>query len=186
VVQADPAQWKAALKKCVLFLLLSPFDSEVSDMLQRLKADKKLLALPAAKRLLDQFTTDELMRWPLPDQKEWQTDPIFDEKEKGPGRWEDFHKRVVQHVCARHSQRPLLVCGLTLSLPTYAPQNIRVLAQYYSRISTARMAFFLQIDAEVSPPPLFLPLLLPPPLLDHITHYSCLIVGCAEIREVSV
>lgn len=125
VIQADEAKWKAALKKCVLFLLLSPYDSEVSDVLHRLKADKKTLQLPAAKRLLDQFTTDELIRWPLPDQKEWQSDPLFGDKEKGVSRWEDFHKRVVQH-------------------------NIRTLALYYSRITSKRLAFFLQLDEEKS------------------------------------
>jgi len=125
IIQDDPVKWKAALKKAVTFCVLSPFDSEVSDILHRLKTEKKMLQLIGCKRLLDQFTTDELMRWPLQDEKEWRADPIFEEKEKGTQRWADFHKRVVQH-------------------------NIRVLALYYSRITSARMAFFLQLDAERS------------------------------------
>jgi len=122
-IQADADKWKAALRKAVLFLFLSPFDSEVSDILHRLKLEKKLLALPSSKRLLDQFTTDELMRWPLVDQKEWQADTVFQDKEKGTQRWEDFHKRVIQH-------------------------NIRVLSGYYERINSTRLAFFLQLDND--------------------------------------
>ncbi len=105
----DATKWKAALKKTVLFLALSPFDSEVSDLMQRLKSDKKTLQLLSCKRLLDQLTTDELIRWPLSDAKEWQSDTVF-QGDKGPQRFEDFHKRIVQHVCCSALSEVCCVC----------------------------------------------------------------------------
>jgi len=123
-VQDNPALWKEALKRAVLFLILSPYDADVSEILNRLKADKKILLLPASKAILEQFTTDELIKWPLLDEKEWKSDRVFEE-EKGKERWDDFHKRIVQH-------------------------NIRVLAQFYGRITTARFAYHLHLEVNVS------------------------------------
>jgi len=48
-VQADPAQWKDALSKLVIYGILSPWDAELSDMLNRIKTEKKLEQLPAIK-----------------------------------------------------------------------------------------------------------------------------------------
>jgi len=123
-VQENPPVWKENLKRAILYLILSPYDAEVSDILNRLKIDKKVLLLPASKGLLDQFTTDELMKWPLLDEKEWRADKVFEE-EKGKERWEDFHKRIVQH-------------------------NIRVLAQFYGRITTVRFAHHLHLDVNTA------------------------------------
>jgi len=124
IVQAEPAQWQPALKNAVLFAILSPFDSEISDILHRTNADKKVLLLPNCKRLLDAFTTDELQKWPLPDEAVWKVEKVFT-GEKGAERWNDFHKRVVQH-------------------------NIRTLSKYYTRITTSRLSHFLQLDEAKS------------------------------------
>ena len=48
-VQENTAQWKEALKNAVIYLLLSPFDGEVSDILHRVKAEKKLAEIPSCK-----------------------------------------------------------------------------------------------------------------------------------------
>ena len=45
-VQDDSAQWQEILKNVVIFLVLSPFDSEVSDLLHRIKSEMKLQDLP--------------------------------------------------------------------------------------------------------------------------------------------
>jgi len=124
IVENDPVRSKEALKKTVLFLALSPFDSEVSDMLQRLMREKALLQLPVPKLLLENLTTEELMAWPLKDEAEWKSDDTFNGN-KGPERWADFHKRIVQH-------------------------NILVIASYYTRISTPRFAQLLMLDEDKS------------------------------------
>ena len=179
-MQADPAQWKAALAKLVIFSLLAPFDAETSDVLANLAADKKLAQLPAYKTVLDQFRSNEVMPWPLTAEAEWKADDTFagaqddgaaetstatamdvekaeskqkpatssasassaastaaaDLEKRGrhdaptllrnntpTGRWRDLHKSVVQH-------------------------NMRVISGYYERISSARLAGLLDLDAQ--------------------------------------
>jgi 26S proteasome regulatory subunit N5 len=120
-VQADASQWKPALTKTVMFLCLSPFDSEVSDLLHRIKAEKKIEEMPTLQGILTQFTAEELMRWPVPYEAEWKSDPIFSSGPVGKDRWDDFHKRVVQH-------------------------NIRIIGQFYQRISAPRLCQLLGLD----------------------------------------
>jgi len=114
--------WKPALEKAVVYLVLSPYDSEVSDLLHRLKEEKKLIELPNSKLLLEWFTTDELIKWPLSNEQEWKTHEVF-QGENAEARWDDFHKRVIQH-------------------------NLRVMALYYSRITSKRLATLLQLPLE--------------------------------------
>jgi 26S proteasome regulatory subunit N5 len=120
-VQADSAQWKQALTKTVMFLAMSPFDSEVSDLLHRLKTEKKVEEMPILQGVLGQFTADELMRWPVPYEAEWKSDAVFTSAQGGKERWEDFHKRVVQH-------------------------NIRIIGQFYQRIAAPRLCQLLGLD----------------------------------------
>jgi len=122
-VQDDPAQWKQALKNVVIFLVLSPFDSESSDLMHRIKTEKKLTELVLPKVVLDLFTTDELMAWPLPSDAEWKQDAVFSDKAEGAKRLADLHKRVVQH-------------------------NIRTIAKYYHRLTTSRLASLLALTVD--------------------------------------
>lgn len=111
--------------------------------------------------VLSEFIGDEVMNWPLSSEKEWQSNSTFtdasagasgdamsdasaaaaaapaklsneldvssteaERKEgasSGAARWNDLHKRIVQH-------------------------NIRVIAGYYGRIRSARLAELLQLD----------------------------------------
>lgn len=125
VIKADAKEWKQALTKAVQFLVLSPFDSEVSDILHRLKEEKKVSELPSIQAVLTHFTTDELMRWPFPVfEDEWKADSDFDTKAaSSKDRYDDLHKRVVQH-------------------------NIRVISMYYERITSRRLAELLGLDAD--------------------------------------
>jgi len=123
-VQSDPAQWKPALTQTVVFLLLSPWDAEVSDVVHRIKADKRIAEMPTLQHALNLLTTDELMRWPLPFEGEWKKNPAFT-GEKAKEWWDDLHKRVVQH-------------------------NIRVIGKFYSLISTKRIAQLLLLDERTS------------------------------------
>lgn len=173
-VQADGTQWRPALARAVAFTLLSPYDSEMSDLLARLSTVKQLDMgngvddgsddISVSRRLVKLFTTPELISWPLRDEAELKASPVFaggldagilsmkDSKNGGDEdgdvvmggskkeqkqhadsisddpavlkqRWEDFHKRVVQH-------------------------NIRVIAANYARIRSARAAELLQLDED--------------------------------------
>jgi 26S proteasome regulatory subunit N5 len=57
--------WKNALKQSVFYLLLSPWDSELSDLIFRIRSEKLLNDLtetPYVKDLVVQFTTQEIIR----------------------------------------------------------------------------------------------------------------------------
>jgi 26S proteasome regulatory subunit N5 len=125
LVQGNPAQWRDALKNVVIFLVLAPFDSEVSDILHRLKLDKKVAEMPTLKLVLDLFTTNELIAWPLHADAEWRSDSIFANSDDGRKRYDDLHKRVVQF-------------------------NIRVISKYYHRITTARLAGLLKLSNDTA------------------------------------
>ena len=163
IVQSDPSQWQDALSKLVIYGLLSPWDAELSDLLHRVSKEKKIEQLPAIKQLLTEFIGDEIMNWPLSVEKEIKSDSTFtalaqveqpqigeaamsdvpvaqpvqilsndldvsateaERKEgasSGSQRWNDLHKRIAQH-------------------------NIRVIASYYARITSARLASLLKLD----------------------------------------
>lgn len=130
-VQAEEAKATEARKNAVVFLVLSPFDNEQSDLMARVEATEDLEAIPEHKNLLKCFTTPELMRWPGiealygPLLRET---PTFDDSEEGRYRWEELHKRVVEH-------------------------NIRVVGKYYTKITLARLAQLLDLpiaEAESS------------------------------------
>jgi 26S proteasome regulatory subunit N5 len=82
-VEQDNNQYKQILQKLITFGILSEFDSEVSDLLNRIKLDKKLNGLPAYKQLLEQFTGEELMNWPLKYEKEIKADSTFSQNSEG-------------------------------------------------------------------------------------------------------
>jgi len=118
-VGEDEKESVKALRMAVLYLVLSPYDSEVSDMIHRFNImQKKLLLLPMAKNLVEMFTTSELIPWPLTN------DPYETMSEfKKLGHSDDFKRSVVQH-------------------------NIRVLSKYYSRIKSTRLAELLGLSEE--------------------------------------
>jgi len=132
-VQDDDASWKDALSSSVLFLALSEFAPDVSDMMHRVLRDPsaaaKLEQLPTAKALLKLFTTHEIIAYPLADHQDAiENHPAL--KTAGDDvhlRWrKTLHTRIIQH-------------------------NVRVVAKYYRQISTARLANLLGLtedDAE--------------------------------------
>jgi 26S proteasome regulatory subunit N5 len=137
-IQDDPEKRKEALKCVVIYLILAPYDNEQSDLIHRVKEDNKSLEeILKHKELLTKFTTSELMNWREICQ-EYETElrkgppdststAIFSAKNKdgsknedGIKRWEDLKVRVVEH-------------------------NIRVMANYYTRIHMVRMAELLDL-----------------------------------------
>ncbi|TNN54189.1 26S proteasome non-ATPase regulatory subunit 12 [Liparis tanakae] len=131
----DSSKWQQALKSVVLYVILSPYDNEQSDLVHRISEDKKLEEIPKYKDLLKQFTTMELMRWAAlvedygKELREGSTDSpatdVFASSEEGESRWKDLKNRVVEH-------------------------NIRIMAKYYTRITMKRMAGLLDLSIDES------------------------------------
>ncbi|KAL1483016.1 hypothetical protein MTO96_033423 [Rhipicephalus appendiculatus] len=128
-VQKDEAQRKEALRNMLLFLMLAPHDNEQHDLIHRAKLDKNLDELPQYKELLKLFITRELINWRCmceAYEKELRLLPgtIFAVgDEMGDRRWNDFKSRVVEH-------------------------NIRVMSQYYTRITLERMSQLLDLSQK--------------------------------------
>ncbi|EEC03388.1 26S proteasome regulatory complex, subunit RPN5/PSMD12, putative [Ixodes scapularis] len=118
-----------ALKKLLLFLVLSPHDNEQHDLLHRTKADKRLDELPQYQELLKLFLTPELINWRSLCQayeaelRTAQGAVFAPGDEMGERHWKDFKSRVVEH-------------------------NIRVMAQYYTRITLQRMSQLLDLSEK--------------------------------------
>ena len=95
-------QWQEILKYVVLYCVLSPHDNEQHDLLFRIQQDARLSKLPLMKELLLLFTTNETMRWSKMQQVYGPTlmeMSEFDLKtDIGKARFEDFHKRIIEHV----------------------------------------------------------------------------------------
>lgn len=133
-IQADEQKWKAALTAHVAYLTLAMFDNEQKDMLHRLDEfeAKKLDKVPAFKQLVKLFLRKELTPWPLENDVEIHSHPVFqDTPHKGAdARWTMLKKRVVQH-------------------------NIKVVSEYYEQIHTKRLCELIglsdkEAEAELS------------------------------------
>jgi len=122
-VQEDRKQWEPLLVKTTQFALLSAWDSEVSDVVHRLKSDPRVEEVAHVNAALAAISSDELIPWPLPWEAAWKGDAEFSQGEAGAKHWETLHKRIVQH-------------------------NIRVIGAFYSRITTKRLAQLLQLDGD--------------------------------------
>ncbi|XP_076805038.1 26S proteasome non-ATPase regulatory subunit 12-like [Clavelina lepadiformis] len=133
LTQSDKMKWQQALKSVVLFVVLSPYDNEQSDMLARIQEEKKLEDIPKYKELLGCFVRQELIQlhkflelYEHELREGEQGSPCTDaflHTEEGEKRWKDFANRVVEH-------------------------NIRVMAKYYTRITSKRMANLLNLCVE--------------------------------------
>ncbi|KAI9205086.1 PCI domain-containing protein [Polychytrium aggregatum] len=126
-VQEDEQKWTEALRFVVLFIILSPYDNEQSDLIHRINEDKNLAKLAPYKELIKCFTTDELMRWSKITEiygTLLRNAYIFQAStEDGERRWKLLHDRVVEH-------------------------NIRVISKYYTRISTKRATELLDLPVK--------------------------------------
>lgn len=133
-VQADETKWKAALTAHTMYLILSQFDTEQNDMLNRLSTfeAKKLEKVPAFQQLIKVFLRKEIAPWPLSIEAELKGHDVFTESphEGGSKRWDLLRKRLNQH-------------------------NIKVLSDYYDTMNTKRMCELLglsdkETEAELS------------------------------------
>jgi len=133
MIQENSAEKLKTLKNIVLYIVLSPYDNEQSDLIHRIKSEKSLEELPQYKELLKMFITSELISWNHLCQSyeavlrvgtaECPATDALAGDEAGEKRWKDLKNRVVEH-------------------------NIRIMAQYYSRISLKRMAQLLDLSPQ--------------------------------------
>ncbi|KAK0524645.1 proteasome regulatory particle subunit [Tilletia horrida] len=131
-VRSDLPRAADVLKNIVVFLVLSPYDNEQSDLMARVELTDGLERVAEYKNLLKCFTTPELMRWPGIEELYGPTlraTTVFSQGDaEGDKRWEELHKRVVEH-------------------------NIRVISKYYTKITLPRLSQLLdlpQAQAEAS------------------------------------
>ena len=131
-IQEDEEKKLDTLKNMTLYVILSPFDNEQSDLIHRILTEKALNKIPTYKVLLEQFTNLELIEQKKFSElyeaelkkglKHSKPTNVFDEKtELGRQRWADLKKRIVEH-------------------------NIRIMATYYTKISLKRMAELLALS----------------------------------------
>ena len=61
MIQENPEEKLNALRNVVLYVVLSKYDNEQSDLIHRILKDKTLDDIPKYKNVLEQFTTPELI-----------------------------------------------------------------------------------------------------------------------------
>lgn len=133
LINEDKIKWKQALKSVVLYVILAPHDNEQCDMLEIVRKEKRLEDIPKYKELLECFVCDELIQLQKflalyeHELREGESGSpctdVFVHSEDGTKRWKDFANRVVEH-------------------------NIRVMAKYYTRITSKRMAELLDLPVQ--------------------------------------
>jgi 26S proteasome regulatory subunit N5 len=130
----DAATKKKLHREAVLYLILSPFDNEQSDLLHRMLEDKALEDIPTYRALLELFKNQELINWrelvaryekELKAGSGAESPPtgVFDESALGVKRWQHLKDRVVEH-------------------------NIRIMAKYYTKVTLTRMAQLLDLKTD--------------------------------------
>jgi len=130
-IKEDPAKKLLSMKNVVLYIILSKYDNEQSDLIHRIVGEKLLEELPLYKEILDKFIIAEIINqqdFSTAYEKELRLGEggveVFSRTEQGEKRWADLRKRIVEH-------------------------NIRIMAAYYTRIRLARMAQLLALtEAE--------------------------------------
>ncbi|KAF9381724.1 26S proteasome non-ATPase regulatory subunit 12 [Podila verticillata] len=124
IVKEDPAQAKKAVENAVLFVVLAPFDNEQSDLINRVHLEAQEVDTAIYSDLLKCFITSELMRWSMIEQiygpTLGQNPALSGGDEASKKRLKELHSRVVEH-------------------------NIRVIAKYYTRITTKRLSQLLDL-----------------------------------------
>lgn len=130
-VEQNPEQLRAVLQRVIYFVLLAPYDNEQSDLLHRIAQDSRNSVVEKDAALLKQFTIPELMRWPMVEEQFGPhicgTD-IFSstasaKDPKAHERYLALRHRVIEH-------------------------NVRVIAQYYTRITFPRLTALLDLSEE--------------------------------------
>jgi 26S proteasome regulatory subunit N5 len=125
---------RTALESCIVFLLTSKFDNHQNDMMHRLKIQlptifKTVQLDPAYVAALGLFTTHEIVPTPFPQQQ-----ALF-EQHSSLQRTEHMSSEIADHFREQLKVRVI-------------QHNLRVVARYYTRIHTVRLATLLGLTLE--------------------------------------
>jgi len=125
ITKNDPEKLLNTLQTTVGFLALSPRDPEQIDHCLRLKEEEAMEKLPACAQLLKKLLTKELGRWS--DVESTLKGEIFGKGafvgERAETRWDDLHKRFIEH-------------------------NIYVVSENYCRVSVKRLSELLEMPED--------------------------------------
>jgi len=123
----ESTSWKEAFKNIIIYAILSPFNNEQSDLINRINQDKKLEDLPIFKSFLKSFLTDELINWNELEaayKNEIMSVPCVGVRNGNrDAHWKVVHDRAIEH-------------------------NIRVVAKYYSRVRLDRLSNLLALSTK--------------------------------------
>merc|ERR1712087_13103 len=125
-LQADEKAAHRCLKLQVIYLVLSPFDNEVSEQMHVIAAEKLLQQLPMYEHLLRLFILKEIFHYGdlRPALAEQLSELVVDfDSSEQELMLETMHTRVTQH-------------------------NIQAVASYYSRITMERLAYLLALSVD--------------------------------------
>lgn len=127
IISSQVDERKKLLALAITYCVLSPFDNEKSDMMQRMLRHKFIDDISLYKQLLKEFTTIELINWyTMKDmfKPELLKLGIFDVSDSvGLKHWKDFRTATIEH-------------------------NIKVFATYYQRAYLSHMSEFLDINVD--------------------------------------
>merc|ERR1711871_973625 len=125
ITKNDPVKVLEVLQTAVGFLALSPRDPEQNDHCLRLKEEDAMEKLPACGQLLKKLLTKELSRWT--DIEATLKGELFGKGafvgERAETRWNDLHKRIIEH-------------------------NIFVISENYCRVTLKRLAELLELGHD--------------------------------------
>lgn len=133
-VGADLARRQHALESCILFLLASKFDNHQSDMMHRVQSQlsttfKTVPVDPLYAAALALFTTHEIILSPFPGQAALEAHSSLQRTEHQSEEIAQFFRLQLQDRVVQH--------------------NLRVVARYYQRIRSARLASLLGLSYDV-------------------------------------
>ena len=174
-VQSDSENWRRVLRKLVIYSVLSPFDSELSDFTARVSEDKQLQQLPEYRQLLTDYLGREIIAWPLSPQQQKEilsNDAFTDAEEALEGSSSSSssgasdERMDVSSSSSSASPSPSLPASsasgsdivtvhngaqrLSDFHKRVVQHNMRIIASYYDRISSQRFASLLQLQAEAA------------------------------------
>lgn len=162
-VQADPVQWRVALNKAVLYALMAPFDYDSNEILQLLKADKRLQKLPEAYSAVVALTSEELISWPVQHEAHWRSDDLFttpdleevedpeDRRSSDSAAMADDEPAAAEKPASSSTSAPMTKDDpWAVFRKRIVQHNIRIISKYFKRIRSSRLAELLQLDIAVS------------------------------------
>lgn len=124
MVKASEEMWTKALQHATIFVILSAYSNLQSDLLHKLAGEKLVEKLPEFQDMLTNFTTKEIIAFPLAQDALLKKHAIFNHAERGAEWLTTLRTRVIEH-------------------------NIRVVAEHYDRIRLPHLANMIGLSEDV-------------------------------------